>query len=78
MLMDWLAFLRLDWLREESLSDFSAVRAMHSSVRLRHMLSAFLRSLLSMVVEGAAADDAPGAVMAAKVRASDAVASSAM
>ena len=69
-----------------SVSEVSSDNAMHSSVRLRHMLSAFLRNCLSIPLEIPAIDavlgETPCALalpaMAANVSASDAVASRAL
>lgn len=62
----------------DSLDDFSSERAMQSSVRLRHMLSAFRRIWRSMFWEIASADASSPLgcalpVMAASIRASEAV-----
>lgn len=61
-----------------SLSDFSWVKAMQSSVRLRHMLSAFLRNRRSIPATEGTVCEPPGVPIAAKISASDAVASNAL
>lgn len=64
-----------------SISGASSAKAIHSSVRLRHMLSAVRRRRLSLPLVGptaeALSEPAPP-VMAARVKASDAVTSKAL